>query len=229
MTFNDWLLTIAAALNDDEPGHQFTRYKQKDMIAAYNAALCLAAKYREDKFTEYHIVKLTGGQYQDARGCCIKILDVLDQTDEHGNTIKPIVGARKTATTARRVWKKPSCLSSAQAEEADKGYLVTAATIDRNMDGRFKVDPPVPCDAEAYVRVKCVSTPCALTEADGNTELGTCDLQEAAWHYVLAKMLTGDRFAAAAGGNAPYHYRLFFDILGVVQRQEDRLESEQEA
>lgn len=229
MTLNEWLLTLAAALNDDEPGHEFTRYKKKDLIAAYNAALCLAAKYREDKFTEYHIVKLTGGQYQDARGCCTKILDVVDQTDADGNTIKQIVGTRKTATTVRRVWNKASCLSSAQASEADKGYLVVTASVDRNMDGRFKVDPPVPCDVDAYVRVKCVSVPCPLTEADGNADVRNCDLLEAVWHYVLAKMMSGDRFATAAGGNAPYHYRLFFDILGVVQRQEDRLESEQEA
>lgn len=229
MTLNDWLLTIAAALNDDEPGHEFTRYKRKDLIAAYNAAMCLAAKYREDKFTEYHIVKLTSGQYQDVRGCCSKVLDIMDQTDAQGNSIKPIDGARATETKARRVWKKKSCLSSGQAAYADGGYLVDNAKVDRNMDGRFTVDPPVPCDVDAYARVKCVSVPCSLSEADANASMGYCDLAEACWHYVLAKMLSGDRFASAAGGDAAYHYRMFFDILGVVQRQEDRIESAQEA
>ena len=51
----------------------------------------------------------------------------------------------------------------------------------------------------------------------------------AAWHYVLAQMLTGDQFANAAGGNKQYHHRMFFEILGVNQRQDDRLESREQA
>ena len=223
----DWFRTIAFPLNDDEPTRPFQRYPLKDLVAAYNAAICLVAKYRPDLFTELRIVELVPGKYQDVRGCCVNVLDVLDQTDAAGNLIKELSGARKKPTTVKRNWKKPTCLSRTHAE---LGYLVDNANIDRNLIGRFTVDPPVPCDVSAFVMVKCVGQPCELSELDQNKELDSdCTFNVAAWHFVLARMLSGDRFANAAGGDAQYHYRMFFEILGVVQRQEDRIESPEQA
>ena len=226
MTLFDWLRTIAFALNDDEPGRPFQRYTLKDMIAAYNAAMTLGAQYRKDLFTELRVVKLAPGKYQDVRGCCGEVLDVLEQTDAAGNLIAEIKGARDHKTTSKRNWKKPSCL--ARPEGVD--YVVRNADIDSNLNGRFTVDPPVPCDANVYVLAKCVKAPCALTEADqGVTIPEQSVVVTAAWHYVLGQMLTGDQFANAAGGNKNYHHRLFFEILGVTQRQEDRIESREQA
>lgn len=226
MTINDWLRTIAFALNDDEPGRPFQRYTVKDMLAAYNAAMCLVVRYREDLFTELKTVRLAPGKYQDVRGCCGEVLDVLEQTDANGNLIRPINGAREHRSTAKRIWKKATCLPLPPGLD----YMVANADVDKNLHGRFSVDPPVPCDVEAYVLVKCVVAPCAYTEADINAELSVdCVHTVAAWHYVLATMLAGDQFANAAGGNKNYHYRMFFDILGVVQRQEDLIESREQA
>lgn len=226
MTLYEWLRTVAFPLNDDEPGRPFQRYPLKDMIAAYNAAMCLVAKYRKDLFTELKTVRLAPGTYQDVRGCCGEVLDVLDQTDANGDLIRKISGARERRTTAKRIWKKASCLRTPEGVT----YFVENADIDKNMHGRFSVDPPVPCDVEVYVLVKCVTAPCTYNEADANVELVTdCIHLTAAWHYVLATMLAGDQFANAAGGGKNYHYRMFFDILGVVQRQEDRIENREEA
>ena len=225
MTVVEWFRTIAFALQDDEPLRPFQRYTLKDMIAAYNAALCLVANYRADLFTELKVIKLHAGKYQDARGCCTKVLDVLDQVDERGNAIKELKGTRAKPTTVERHWKKPSCLP-----KSPEDYIIDAIGMDKNLDGRFTVYPPVPCGVEAFVMTKCVTPVCALTEADQNAEFnGFCTLNEAAWHYVLAKMLSGDRHANAAGGNASYHYRMFFDMLGIQQRQDDRIESKEEA
>ena len=225
MTVVEWFRTIAFVLQDDEPGRPFQRYTLKDMIAAYNAALCLVANYRADLFTELKVIKLHAGKYQDARGCCTKVLDVTDQVDARGNVIKELEGVRAKKTTVERHWTKPSCLP-----HAPEDYIIDAIGIDKNLDGRFTVHPPVPCGVEAFVMTKCVTPVCALTEAGQNAEFnGFCTLNEAAWHYVLAKMLSGDRHANAAGGNASYHYRMFFDMLGIQQRQDDRIESKEEA
>jgi hypothetical protein len=126
----------------------------------------------------------------------------------------------------KRVWTKPSCLTAG----AGLDFIIENVDIDMNLHGRFSVDPPVPCDADVYALVKCVVPPCTLTEADVNMPLTEdCIHNVAAWHYVLATMLAGDQFANAAGGNKNYHYRMFFDILGVVQRQEDRIESREQS
>lgn len=227
-SYREWFDSIAFALNDDEPGHEYTRYPLKRMIAAFNEAMVIAAKYRIDLFTETVVMKLQSGTYQDARGCaCHNVLDVLAQTDAQGGVIKKLIGVRDTTTKKVRNWRKPSCIRRPVTED---GYEVNNAEIDQNLNGRFTVEPPVPCGVDAYVKVKCVQTPCPITEADGNDSVRYAgDLIAASWHYVLAKMLTGDRYSQSAHAQAQYHYKLFFDLLGIVHQQEIRIESPEEA
>ena len=221
----DWFRTIAAVLNDDEPNRPFQRYALKDMIFAYNQAMCLVAQYRPDLFTELTVIELKAGKYQDTRGCCSKVLDVMDQVDKHGNVLRELRNTRAKPTVAERNWKKPSCLPAGA-----NAYTILTVNIDKNLDGRFTVYPPVPCGVEAYVMAKCVNQPCALTEADQQAEFNSeCKHNAAAWHYVLAHMMTGDRFATGNSGDKGYHYRMFFDMLGIQQRQDDRIESKEEA
>lgn len=225
MTVAEWFRSIAAVLNDDEPGRPFQRYALKDMLFAYSQAMCLVSQYRADLFTELKMVKLHAGKYQDVRGCCSKILDVTDQLDANGNVIRELKNTRTKSTVVERNWKKPSCIPAA----ADS-YSILSVGIDKNLDGRFTVYPPVPCGVEAYVMVKCVSTPCNFTEADANAEFnGDCKHNAAAWHYVLAMMMTGDRFSNGGNADKAYHFRMFFDMLGIQQRQDDRIESKEEA
>lgn len=230
MKLYDWLLTVAAPLNDDRPGSPFKRYKMKDMLAAYNAAICLVAKYRPDLFTELRVVKLEAGIYQDVRGCCANVLDVMAQTLENGDIVKKLEGSRERPTVAKRRWKKPSCIRA--GTNGLPAFMLDFASIDKNLNGRFEVEPPVPCDTNVWVMVKCVNPPCALTEGDalaGEDMDGDCIYNVAAWHYVLARMLTGDRFSNAASQDGQYHFRMFFDLLGIVQRQEEKFDSPEEA
>lgn len=226
MTYEEWFLDIAENMNDAEPGHEFTRYTRKEMIRAFNDAMCLVAKYRSDLFTEYQKVKLTPGKYQDARGCCTNILEILDQLDENGNVVRDIKNSRTNTERRKTVWKKPSCL----IQTPESGYLVENAWIDANMNGRFTVDPPLPCDVDAWVLVKCVKMPSPLRYSLLNSSVNvSCIHMVAAKHYVLAWLLSGDRFANGANPQASEQYQLFFNILGVIQRQEDRLESAEQA
>lgn len=227
-TYREWFETIAFQLNDDEPGHEFTRYPLKQMVAAFNEAMALASKHRIDLFTEAVVMKLQPGTTQDARGCgCGNVLDVLAQTDASGSNIKKLTGARKTTTTIKRNWRKPSCI---RRPEGDEGYVIDNADIDDNLNGRFTVDPPVPQGVEAYARVKCAMAPCPISVAGLNAKMEyQGDLIAAAWHYVLAKMLTGDRYSQSAVNQAQYHYKMFFDVLGIMLQAETRIESPEEA
>jgi hypothetical protein len=225
MTVVEWFRTVAYALNDDEPTRPFQRYPLEKMLFAYHQAMSLVAQYRPDLFTELKVVQLHAGKYQDVRGCCTKVLDVLDQVDARGNVIRELKNTRSKTTVAERNWKKASCLPvDANA------YVIQSVNIDKNLDGRFTVHPPVPCGIEAYAMVKCVGQPCPLSEADANAEMpGTEVLNAAAWHYVLAMQLTGDRFANGSANDKSYHYRMFFDMLGIQQRQDERIEAKEEA
>lgn len=230
MKLYDWLLTVATALNDDRPSAPFARYKMRDMLAAYNAAMCLVSTYRPDLFTELRVVKLEPGIYQDVRGCCANVLDVQAQVLANGDVVKKLQGSRERSTVVKRRWKKPSCARA--GEDGLPAFLIDYATLDKNLGGRFEVEPAVPCGVEAWVLVKCVNSPCPATEADallGEEIDGDCVHNVAAWHYVLARMLTGDRFSNAASQDGQYHYRMFFDLLGIAQRQEEKFESPEEA
>lgn len=220
MLLVDWLKTVVSALNDAEPTREFHRYPLRDVVAYYNAAMTLVAKYRGEDFIEYTKVKLRPGKYQDARQCCSNVLDILDQIDEHGNIIKPLSSATKTK---KNKWRKASCLGAAVAG----GFQLFSTTIDTQMNGQFSVDPPVPCDTDVFVMVKCVRKLTPVTEASVLTtsvDGGSLHLT-AAWHYILARLLTGDRHAGSADGTATIHFKMFFELLGVVMRQEDALEA----
>lgn len=227
MNMLDWFKSIAFALNDSEPAHEFARYPVGQMVNAYNAGLCLVSKYRPDLFTEYTVVKLKGGKYQDTRGCCVNVFDVTDQTDKDGNIIKELSGTRDTKTKVKTIWNKPSCITY---EGATDGYVIDNVDIDPNMNGRFTVEPPVPCDVDAYARVKCVTRPCSLGESEVNsTPAIACDMLSALWYFVLARMQAGDRFTEVPYTNMQYNHKMFFEILGVVMQQEDHFESPEEA
>jgi hypothetical protein len=225
MTLYDWCRTIAFALNDDEPGLPFQRYPISGMIDAYNAAMCIVGDYRADLFTELRIVRLASGKHQDVRGCCMNVLGVVDQTDAVGNIVRELGGrSGKKPRLADRNWTRAVCL-----RDDDAGYLIDYTEIDPALNGRFTVHPPVPCDTEAYVMVKCVNKPCSMSVAEQNAVIeADCSHTTAAWHYVLARMLSGDRFSNAAGGNADYHYKMFFELLGIQQKLEEYAEINKE-
>lgn len=224
-TIKDWFRTVAFALNDDEPTRPFQRYQLANMIDAYNQAMCLVAQYRNDLFTELRSVRLVAGKYQDVRGCCSKVLGVLDQLDAKGNVLRELSGSRATMSSAKNNWKKPSCIGTDSV-----AYVIDSATIDANLDGRFSVYPPVPCGVEAFVMVKCVSVPCAIDESQANEAMpGDCGQLVAVWHYVLAMMLTGDRSDNGAITDKKFHYDMFFNILGIEQKADDRIESKEQA
>lgn len=222
MLLHSWLITVASALNDAEPGREFHRYPLRDYVAAYNAAMSLVATHKGEAFIDLVKVKLRAGKHQDARQCCSHVLGVIDQIDEQGNIIKQL------STTAKKVknkWRKQSCVSSSAASVPE--YLMIATTVDTQMNGRFTVEPPVPCDTDVFVLVKCVRKTGDATEASTiTTEVdGTDFIHTAAWHYTLARMLSGDRHAGSADSTSAMHYKLFFEMLGVAMRQEDLLEN----
>lgn len=229
-TLRTWLINgIAFPLNDDEPNHEFTRYPIEKVLSALNDAMCLVFNYRPDLFTELRIIKLTPGRHQDARGCCTNILDILEQTDESGNIIKTLAGSRRTTTKAKSRWTKPSCVIP---KNAPKGYAIDYILTDVNLNSRFEVYPPVPCDAEVYIRAKCVSRPCGYTTADLDKPFdGGCNVSMAAKHFVLSILLMGDRFSNAGSrdGNAQWHLNTAYSILGIQQKAEDRVESKEQA
>jgi len=222
----NWFKTIAAALNDDGVNGAFKRYALRDMVEAFNAGMCMVAGYRPDLFMDFEVIELVPGAYQDGRCACYNVVDVVAQVDSHGNVYRYLHGAKETTSTVKRNWNKPSCLTRDLG--AHIGYVISYVNLIDGMNSRFQVEPPVPADCTYYVMVKCVRKPCGITEdtlLDGTATLDTdCTHVAALWHYVLARMLAGDRFSNGAQDRSKAEYSLFFQLLGIVEKQEDKSE-----
>lgn len=230
-TAHDWFRTIASSLNDDKPNAPFRRYALKDLVAFFNDALCMIAKHKPELFTDFRTIKLSCGSQQDARDCCANIINVTMQVDVHGNEIKQLEGNRTTDTKIRSTWNKPSCLSQGRTDPVSGnplGYVIDTVSIDASLNGRFTVSPPVPAGVDVYLQVKCLRAPCTMTEADvlaGTAQMPIdCGYLAAVRFFVLGWALSGDRHSDSAQAEAGRMFKLFFDWLGVAERQEQKYE-----
>lgn len=226
----DYFRSVAAVLGDDEPNRPFQRYPLRDLIMAYNRGMQIVYKYRPDLFTVIKQVHLQVGSRQNARGCCDNVLRVLEQVDATGGVITPLETHKteKPKAPSRSSWvHKPSCLIHKDTAGERVGYVIEYATLDNGMNGLFSVHPPVPCDVDAWVNVKCVQPPCDMREDLVNGELEGSGLHNTAlWHYIVASMLVGDRHAVGATQEAQMHFKMFFELLGIEYKQETLSEME---
>lgn len=231
MNAHEWFRTIAASLNDDKPDHPFRRYLLKDLVAYFNDAVCMIAKHRPELFMERKNIKLQCGSYQDTRGCCSNISQIIAQTDVNGNIIRELSTNRKTDTKVRSVWNKPSCLTAAHRDPVTGnplGYMIDTVSLDIRDNNGFSVYPPVPAQGDYFALVNCQAAPCLMTEAgvlDGSATMAVdCGYLAAVRFFVMGWALAGDRHSSAAQAESTRMFSLFFQWLGVAEAQEKKFE-----
>jgi hypothetical protein len=227
MTVYEFLRTIASTLGDDRPGRPFIRYPLRDMIAFYNEARCFVASHRPDLFTDFVIMKLETGSYQDAKCCgCTTVSGVVAQIDVNGNTIKDLTstGGSKNDTSK---WFRAPCRAGA----TPGGTIIVSYTIEVNMGGVFTVDPPVKPGEDVWVKVKCVKGAGELCESallggevDGETipaaSVGDCKFLPAIRSYILYRLLMGDRHATGAAQEAQAELKAAYTYLGLQYKMD---------
>lgn len=224
MSVYDFLRTVAAQLGDDRPGSPFRRYALKDLVQYYTEAMCFVSTHRPDLFTDFVVMKLSAGSYQDAKCCgCQNTIQVVAQIDEDGNTVKDLTttGGSKADTTR---WYRPVCKSTASGAVT----LITSVTITPGMNGVFEVSPPIKPGEEVWVKLKCVKSAPSPDEADvlGGASTGACTFLPAIRSYVLYRALQGDRHAVGASTEAQNELRNVYTYLGMQLKQEKAQENE---
>lgn len=222
----DWFRTIAAVLGDDEPNRPFQRYPLKDLVAAFNRGASIVHKYRPDLFTETRKVKLVAGSNQQALGCFDNVLEILAQVDKNGGIIKRLTStkdAKKTKGLIKNTWKKPSCIIRTDENNTEIPYEISYAIVEDGMNGHFVVEPPVPCDTDAFILAKGI-IPLPTLDLNDVLQGGQFEFSEfhltCIWHYILFSMLIGDRHATGAVTEAFNHNNMFFNYLAIELKQE---------
>jgi hypothetical protein len=224
MSVYEFLRTVAAQLGDDRPGSPFRRYALKDLVAYYQEAMCFVSAHRPDLFTDFVVMKLATGSYQDAKCCgCTNVIQVVAQIDADGNTVKDLTttGGSKADTTR---WYRAACKSTASGAVT----LITSLTITPGMNGVFEVTPPVKPGEDVWVKLKCVHAPPAPSEGDvlGGASTGDCKFLVAIRSYVLYRALQGDRHAVGASTEAQNELKNVYTYLGMQYKMEQAQENQ---
>lgn len=225
MSVYDFLRTVAAQLGDDRPGSPFRRYALKDLVAYYQEAMCFVAAHRPDLFTDFMVMKLEPGSYQDARCCgCTNVLQIVAQIDADGNTVKDLTttGGSKANTTK---WYRAACRTTSGGTSVTS---IESITITPGMNGVFQVSPAIKQGEDVWVKLKCVHAPPAPSEADvlGGASTGDCKFLVAIRSYALYRALQGDRHAVGASAEAQNELKAVYTYLGMQYKMEQAQENQ---
>lgn len=206
----DLLLSYAQDLDDAYPGYEFSIWSAEELLRYFNEALCVIARYRPEMFTELKVVKVnTCGGYLDLCDC-VKVLDVLGQSDKNGQNIRPIQRRKEQAT----VWsgsklKKGYTNTITEYELLDKSNLVRV--FPENLDPTQDI----------YVTLRCSVEPKVYT-LDDEAPNERCAFMVAARRWVLYEAFNKDgEFSQSMQIIAKGHNEMFFTLLKVAKDADD--------
>lgn len=204
------LLSYAQDLNDAYPGHEFSIWSAEQLLGFFNEALCLIATHRPDMFTELKVIKVEPcNTYLDLCGC-VKVLDVLGQSDKYGQNIKPIPRRKERATTwIGNKTKQEFTDIITEYELLDKSNLIRV--FPNNLDPT----------KDLYITVRCSTEPKHYS-IDDQAPDERCAFLAAARHWVLynAKMIDGE-FSQTMQSQAREHREMFTAILQLTKQGDD--------
>ena len=205
------LLSYAQDLNDAYPGHEFSIWSQEQLLGFFNEALCLISAHRPDMFTELKVVKVEPcSNYLDLCDC-VKVLDVLGQSDKNGKNIRPVPRRKERATVWNGSKKKQEFTDLiTEYELLDKSNLVRV--FPHNLDPTKDI----------YVTLRC-SVEAKHYELNDEAPDERCAFLAAARHWVLynAKMIDGE-FSQTMQSQAKEHREMFTAILQMVKQADDQ-------
>ena len=204
------LLSYAQDLNDAYPGHEFSIWSSKQLLGFFNEALCLISAHRPDMFTELKVVKVEPcSNYLDLCDC-VKVLDVLGQSDKNGKNIRPVPRRKERATVWGGSKKKQEFTDIiTEYELLDKSNLVRV--FPHNLDPTKDI----------YVTLRC-SVEAKTYSLDDEAPDERCAFLAAARHWVLynAKMIDGE-FSQTMQSQAKEHREMFVGIMQLTKQNDD--------
>lgn len=207
------ILSYAQDLNDAYPGYEFSIWSQEQLLGFFNEALCLIAAQRPDMFTELKVVKVEPCENYLPLCDCVKVLDVLGQSDKDGKHIRPFQRrAAKTTTWTGKKRKQEFTDRITEYELLDNTNLVRVYPDN--------LDPT----KDIYVVVRCSVEP-ETYGLNSTAPDERCAFLAAARHWVLynAKMIDGE-FSQALQLQAKEHRDMFASILKLTKDADDEAE-----
>lgn len=210
-----FIVACSRVLEDQAPGHEYSRWSKTYWFEAYKWALQQVALWKPEVFTRSVDMKLSEGSYQNLPSCCNKVVD----------TVENAIPVSRHAMRIVDQWR--GC-----PPRNNRPYRVKEYTFDAGGDwSNLYVYPPVPADAagKASFRLVCQYSP----EPSSPDDDLPCN--EAVDSIVQSLMLfwvcNGENESPSMRETAQAHYRAARDAIGlnVADDAENYREERQEA
>lgn len=199
----DIIEAVSLDLNDQELGHEYTRWTREQLRSYMAEGLNHVARYLKEWFLETLTVELeTGGDWQEACSCS-RILRIYGESDKSGRVTRYL---RRIADVEQDIWPGSiqRCVDTSGSYSME-GYSINSADGGKS----FKIYPPVPYGQKRYVSLLCYKRP----EAELDSEIPE-DAVAAVKQWMLYRAYALDSENNAAIINlAESHYKAFYKII----------------
>lgn len=208
----------SSPLNDQEAGHEYTRWSQVDLMDYLTQGIAEINNYRPDAFLVTRDVTIFTGSPQDIPTDCrlLKSVDAVGARAKSYNIGTPIT---QCDLQLMRTFTKPLCSPKDLAE-----YHVISYAYDVKNPKVFYVSPPVPVNVGASVMATFVLAPVTYTDPSAIIVLDTVYLTILKY-FIAAKALEVDTESATSQAQSTALYKKFYNALGVKFSQETKFNS----
>ena len=154
----DIIRDVSLDLNDQEPGHEYTRWTQTQLQTYLREALIQVSASVRSWFTKRMTVEvLPGADWQEVCSCS-EIIRLVGETNAKDRLIR-YLHKYEDSDTLTWVSDVDSCVDPSAYKMS--GYMVS--NVDKSL---FRVIPTIPGGQTRFVRVECFARPDGALESD---------------------------------------------------------------
>jgi hypothetical protein len=217
------ILTAALSeLEDDEPGHEYTRWSKPDMLGYVTEAMAALHFYKPDLFVERMDVTLRPGDTQRVPATVSKIISLDCNVEPNGRDGRPIYPSKHELIKALY---RPSQFDPMAT------YRVRSCAVDPENPQLFYVNPPAPEYPVARARGMFLMAPPEITNEGQQLTLPAADA--AGWFnaildYTLFRAFAKDTESNTSRTKSRDHEIAFMNAVGAKTRLDRLQEGEDE-
>nr|WP_157651721.1 DUF6682 family protein [Burkholderia ubonensis] len=215
MIVRDVVREVAALLNDDEDGFEFTHWTESDLVEYANDAALQITQWRAAEFSKPHTIDLAAGARQTLPSDGLAFYRVAGTVDRYGRTIGQPSATDIAATRIAANWFEPIACRRTTGD-----YVVRSFSFDADDQTAFYVDPPVPPGKAVQAIVVYASVP---ARADGGDALPVPSIyHNAVIEWMLYRAFGKDTESATDAMRSAEHHTTFNNMMAGAQQVYDR-------
>ncbi|WP_346779496.1 DUF6682 family protein [Burkholderia sp. Ac-20345] len=215
MIVRDVVREVAALLNDDEEGFEFTHWTESDLVEYANDAAIQITQWRVSEFSKPHTIDLVAGARQTLPADALAFYRVAGTVDRYGRTIGQPSATDVAATRIAANW-----FESLACRRSTGDYVVRSFSFDSDDQTSFYVDPPVPPGKKVQAVVVYASVP-DRAEVDGALSVPPI-YHNAVIEWMLYRAYGKDTESATDAMRSTEHHTTFNNMMAAAQQIYDR-------